>query len=502
MSVLFADLVGSTALGETLDPEEVKLVIGEAVARIVREVEGLGGVVKDLAGDGVLAFFGAPVASEDDAERAVRTGLRIAEEMRQYATEVAQAWGVEGFGVRVGVGTGPVVLGEIGAGSRLEYAAFGDTVNLAARLQSAAEPGTVLVDEATARAVEGAFDTAEPLSLELKGKSAPVTARAVIRAREGLVRRRGLAGADAALVGRDRELARADEWLERLRGGAGGALFLTGEAGIGKSRLMVELARRFAERPVEGAEPVWLEGRCVSYGESLPLWPFRDLLREWLGVSYRRAGAARARRAAPPRRGALRVARRRDLPLPGLGARHHAGARRGCPHRRALARGAPVPHVRGARRAPGAAGRGRPGRLRDRGPALGRPDLGAARRAAAAADRADGRAAADLAARGARPPVLGAEGAGGARVPASLPRARAGAADRGRRAGAAGVADRPRHASAGPGRADTQPGRGQSVLPRGARALAGGRGRARRDPTTAGASTTRRRSRSRRPSSA
>ncbi len=284
--MLFADLVGSTALGESLDPEEVKLVVGEAIARIVREVEGLGGVVKDLAGDGVLAFFGAPLASEDDAERAVRAGLRIAEEIRQYATEVAQAWGIEGFGVRVGVGTGPVVLGEIGAGARVEYAAFGDTVNLAARLQSAAEPGTVLVDEATARAVEGAFDTAEPLSLELKGKTAPVTARPVTRAREGLVRRRGLAGADAALVGRDLELARAAEWLERLRGGAGGALFLTGEAGIGKSRLMVELARRFAERPVEGADPVWLEGRCVSYGESLPLWPFRDLLREWLGVSY------------------------------------------------------------------------------------------------------------------------------------------------------------------------------------------------------------------------
>ncbi len=140
VSALFADIVGSTALGDRLDPEEVKLVVGDAISRIVREIEELGGHVKDLAGDGVLAFFGAPVSFEDDAERAVRAGLRIAEEMRRYATEVEQAWGVEGFGVRVGVGTGPVVLGEIGAGSRIEYAAFGDTVNVAARLQSAAEP--------------------------------------------------------------------------------------------------------------------------------------------------------------------------------------------------------------------------------------------------------------------------------------------------------------------------------------------------------------------------
>ncbi|HEU5211562.1 MAG TPA: adenylate/guanylate cyclase domain-containing protein, partial [Gaiellaceae bacterium] len=216
VSALFADIVGSTALAERLDPEEVKLVVGEAVSRVVGVIEDLGGHVKDLAGDGVLAFFGAPVSSEDDAERAVRAGLRIADEMRRYATEVEQAWAVEGFGVRVGVGTGPVVLGEIGAGSRIEYAAFGDTVNVAARLQSAAAPGRVLVDDATANAVEGTFETEEPVLLELKGKSQPVAALTVLRARAQGARRRGLAG---ALVGRDRELERADEWLERLRGG-------------------------------------------------------------------------------------------------------------------------------------------------------------------------------------------------------------------------------------------------------------------------------------------
>jgi class 3 adenylate cyclase len=283
VSALFADLVGSTALGERLDAEEVKLVVGEAVARIVREVEEFGGHVKDLAGDGVLAFFGAPVAYEDDAERAVRAALRIVEEIGAYAREVERAWGVEGFGVRVGVGTGPVVLGALGAGSRVEYAAFGDTVNRAARLQGAAAAGGVLMDEPTSRAVQGVFETGDPLSLELKGITAPVTAMTVVRARGVAARRRGVA---AQLVGRDAELQRAGEWVDRLRAGTGGALVLSGEAGIGKSRLLVELHHRFADEPLEGGEPLWLEGRCVSYGESLPLWPIRDLLRDWLGVSF------------------------------------------------------------------------------------------------------------------------------------------------------------------------------------------------------------------------
>jgi class 3 adenylate cyclase len=121
VTALFADLAGSTALGERLDPEELRLVVGDAVARIVAEVERLGGRVKDLAGDGVLAFFGAPVTSEDDPERAIRAGIRISEEMASYAEEVRRSFGQEGFGVRVGIATGPVVLGELTAGARGEF---------------------------------------------------------------------------------------------------------------------------------------------------------------------------------------------------------------------------------------------------------------------------------------------------------------------------------------------------------------------------------------------
>jgi ABC-type transport system substrate-binding protein/class 3 adenylate cyclase len=274
VTALFADLVGSTALGERLDPEDVKLVVGDAIARVVAEVERLGGHVKDLAGDGVLAFFGAPLASEDDPERAIRAGLRIAEEIRGYGEEVARGFGVEGFGVRVGIGTGPVVLGHVGGGSRVEYAAFGDTVNTAARIQGAARPGTVLVDEATRRHVEPLFEWSEPRALELKGKAAPVTVYEVAAARAAGPKPRGLEGAETALLGRAQELAAGEEALAAARSGNGGILFLTGEAGIGKSRLLRELRLRF--------DGTWLEGRCISYGESLPYWPFRDLLRVWL----------------------------------------------------------------------------------------------------------------------------------------------------------------------------------------------------------------------------
>src|SRR5437773_12110951 len=128
ITALFAGLVGSAPLGEQLDAEEVKLVVDEAISRIVLEVERLGGHVKDLAGDGVLAFFGAPVAFEDDAERAALTALRIVDEMRVYGGEVERSWGVGGFGVRIGVSTGPVVVGALGAGALVGYAAFGDPV--------------------------------------------------------------------------------------------------------------------------------------------------------------------------------------------------------------------------------------------------------------------------------------------------------------------------------------------------------------------------------------
>ncbi|HMI99374.1 MAG TPA: ABC transporter substrate-binding protein [Gaiellaceae bacterium] len=287
VTALDADIVGSTALAERLDAEEAKLILGEAITRMIAAVEELGGTVKDLAGDGVLALFGAPVAHEDDAERAVRAGLRIAEELAAYGSEVAAGWGVEDFAVRVGVNTGSVVLGPVGAGSRVEYGAVGDAINTAARLQSAATPGSVLVGESTHRLVQPLFDWDGPRRLTLKGKEGEVVAYEVTGVSAVPGRTRGLLGVQTPLVGRDAELAVARDAAEAVLAGTGGILFITGEAGIGKSRLAAEL-RAFVEAAdsTHGA-PRWLEGRCVSYGESLPYWPYRDILRDWLGVALR-----------------------------------------------------------------------------------------------------------------------------------------------------------------------------------------------------------------------
>jgi len=285
VTALDADVVGSTALGERLDAEEVRLVVGEAIARMVAAVEALGGTVKDLAGDGILALFGAPVAHEDDAERAVRAGLRIADEMAAYGSEVEAGWGVAGFAVRVGVNTGSVVLGPVGGGSRVEYGAVGDTINTVARLQHAAVPGTVLVGEPTYHLVEQLFDWGEPRELDLKGKQDAVVAYQATGVRAVPGRARGVLGVETPFVGRDEQLAVAREAADSVLGGTGGILFITGEAGIGKSRLSGEMRALFEAAESPRGAPLWLEGRCVSYGESLPYWPYRDVLREWLGVS-------------------------------------------------------------------------------------------------------------------------------------------------------------------------------------------------------------------------
>lgn len=282
VTALFADLVGSTALTERLDPEEVRLIVGDAVARMVRAVEAYGGTVKDLAGDGCLALFGAPVAHEDDPERAILAGLRICREMADYGREVARSWGVAELQARVGIGSGPVVVGMVGAGSRVEYGAFGDTVNVVARLQAAAGPGQVLVLDATHRLVSARFAWSEPHRLELKGKSEPVTAFEARSAAQDGVDQRGT-GPGGRLIGRDAEMAALLEVASGLEAGSGGIAIVSGEPGIGKSRLVSELRDRTEG---QGGVPArWIVGRCLSYGEALPYGPFRDLLRDWLGLA-------------------------------------------------------------------------------------------------------------------------------------------------------------------------------------------------------------------------
>jgi class 3 adenylate cyclase/tetratricopeptide (TPR) repeat protein len=278
VTALFADVVGSTALAEHLDPEDFTSLVGEAVRRMAVAVEAFGGSVSELAGDGLLALFGAPAAHEDDPERAVLAGLRIVADIEGYAAEVVRDWEIADFGVRVGIETGLAVLGPLGGGDKIEYTAMGDSINTAARLQSASDAGMVLVGAQTQRLIAPAFAWGEPRELRLKGKAEPVLAHPV-RELEGVSDALPETAAPSTLVGRDEELAAAAEAVDAVREGSGGVLVVSGDAGIGKTRLAAELRARF---DAAGGTGLWLTGRCVSYGESVPYWPFRALLRDWL----------------------------------------------------------------------------------------------------------------------------------------------------------------------------------------------------------------------------
>ncbi len=170
VTALFADIVGSTTLGERLAPDEVKLVIGECVNRMSRAVEEFGGVVQAYMGDGIAAFFGVPQAHEDDPERAARAALRILANVKEYAREIETAWGISDFSARIGINTGEVAVGVVGAADP-QAVSLGDTPNVAARLQSVAEPGSIAVGEATARALIHKF-ALEPLGRE-DGQGSP-----------------------------------------------------------------------------------------------------------------------------------------------------------------------------------------------------------------------------------------------------------------------------------------------------------------------------------------
>ncbi|CAA9273041.1 MAG: hypothetical protein AVDCRST_MAG10-3403 [uncultured Acidimicrobiales bacterium] len=276
VTALFADLVGSTALTESLDPEDAMEVLGDAISRIVLLVEDLGGTVKDLAGDGVLALFGAPVAHEDDVDRALHAGLRITGLFGRQ--ERSTSSGGPALDVRVGVETGLVVLGPVGAGSRVEYGATGDTVNTAARLQAAAEPGTVLVGPAARRLAERRFAWGGRRELTLKGKAEPVPAWPVLRPVVAVP------GSDHSvpLVGRGHELAQVSAAVDGALEGQGGLVVLLGEGGTGKGRLLAE-ARAVAEA---GTRPLsWIALQCASYEQSVPFAPLRRLFGRWLGLA-------------------------------------------------------------------------------------------------------------------------------------------------------------------------------------------------------------------------
>jgi class 3 adenylate cyclase/tetratricopeptide (TPR) repeat protein len=277
VTVLFVDVSGFTSLSERLDPEEVHRLMSRAFDLMLAEVHRYEGTVNQFLGDGIMALFGAPIAHEDHARRAVHAALGIGRTLETYQTELAPRGII--FRARQGLNTGLVVVGAIGSDLRMDYTAVGDTTNVAARLQQAGEPGRVTISEATHRLVRGYFETRPLGELHLKGKAEPVPAWEVVAAHE--TRTRLEVEADRGLtpfVGRERELASLVDAFERARAGQGQVAFLVGEAGIGKSRLLLELRRRVAD----GA--AWQEGHCLSFGKAMAFHPLVDLLQRQFGV--------------------------------------------------------------------------------------------------------------------------------------------------------------------------------------------------------------------------
>ena len=283
VTVLFADVVRSMDLAAALDMERLREVMSELVERSAAVVRHYGGTV-EFTGDGVMAVFGAPVALEDHAFRACLAALNIQQEANRLAAEVARRDGVA-LRVRVGLNSGRVIAGEIGSGS-LGYAATGEHVGMAQRMESVAPPGGVMLSESTARLVEHLTVLSEPEWVRIKGADEPVHAHRLLALgpRDGLVGR-----AEASLVGRRWEMAALDAIVDRMIGGRGGVVNVVGPPGIGKSRVAREAAALAAGR---GVEVFWTF--CESHARDVPFGVVTRLLRAGSGVADLDGAAARA----------------------------------------------------------------------------------------------------------------------------------------------------------------------------------------------------------------
>ena len=269
-TVLFADLVGSTELGGSQDPERTRAMLDRFYDAMAAEISRAGGTVEKFVGDAVMAVFGAPAAQEDHAERALHAALA----MRR---RLAELFG-EDLRLRIGVNTGEVVVGRAREGSSF---VTGDAVNVCARLEQSAEPGEIMVGDRTATLVRGAFEFGEQGVIEAKGKEEPVACRRLVRALT-LMRPRGVGGLHRTFVGRETELDLLESTYRRVvEAGEPHLVTLMGDAGIGKSRLVRELWDRLGAQP---EEPLRRTGRCLAYGQAITYWPLGEILKEHLGI--------------------------------------------------------------------------------------------------------------------------------------------------------------------------------------------------------------------------
>jgi class 3 adenylate cyclase/tetratricopeptide (TPR) repeat protein len=283
VTMLFCDVIGSTAAAEQLDPEEWTEIINGAFEHMIRPIYKYEGIVARLMGDGILAFFGAPITHEDDPQRAVLAGLDIAAAIKPYSEQIKKRHELD-FNVRVGINTGLVVVGTVGSDLRMEYTALGDAINLAARMEQTAPPGTVQIAHDTYKLIKSSFEFEELGGIEVKGKSEPVPAFRVLRRKTVSRPTRGIEGLYAEMVGRDAELLALRSVVYNLKQGIGQVICVLGEAGLGKSRLVSEVYKIFKELP--GITGNWYETTSLSYETNQAYALIQRLIRRIGGIAY------------------------------------------------------------------------------------------------------------------------------------------------------------------------------------------------------------------------
>jgi class 3 adenylate cyclase len=291
VTALIIDVVGSTKLAEQLNLETWMSGMNNAFDRIAPIIYKYEGTIVRLLGDSLLAFFGVPVAHEDDPQRSVRAGMEIIELMEQYAREMKEVHQVN-FAVRVCINTGLVVIGPVGDDLRFEYTSSGGTVNLTSRIKFAGPPMSVLITGYTYRYIAPYFECDDLGSLEVKGESEELRVYQVRATRAVLGRTRGFADLESPMVGRDNELAALLQLCDAVRMGLGRAVLVVGEPGLGKTRLIQEWETSVKKEALAGQLPLekvpvgyWVIGRCTSYGQGLAYRLLINILHNMLGAS-------------------------------------------------------------------------------------------------------------------------------------------------------------------------------------------------------------------------
>ncbi len=275
VTVLFSDMENFTPLVEKLGHEEAFTLMDKVYEILIHKVHEFEGTVNDLSGDGMMALFGAPIALEDAPQRAIRSALAIHREITQFSDRIKHEKGIPAIRMRVGIHTGPVVVGALGNDLRVQFTAVGDTVNLASRVQNLAEAGTTYVTEDTFKLMEGFFRFEALGEKKVKGKEEAVRVYQVIapstrRTRFDVSAERGL----TPFIGRERELELLLDGFQRAKEGKGQAFSIIAEAGVGKSRLLYEFRKAVANENVN-----FLEGKCLSYSRGAAYHPVIDILK-------------------------------------------------------------------------------------------------------------------------------------------------------------------------------------------------------------------------------